>query len=89
MVLVDKALMAVKNGDFSEPTERKIKPVPEGEGDESAANRQQPIVDTPPSANTDTPTSQGNETDYDAIRRKIAEYKQKIEELERLLPQKR
>ena len=36
--------MAVKNGDFSEPTERKIKPVPEGEGDESAANRQQPIV---------------------------------------------
>ena len=89
MVLVDKALMAVKNGDFSEPTEQKIKPVPEGEGDESAANRQQPIVDTPPSANTDTPTSQGNETDYDAIRRKIAEYKQKIEELERLLPQKR
>ena len=52
MVLVDKALMAVKNGDFSDPTERKIKPVPEGEGDESAANRQQPIVDTPPSANT-------------------------------------
>ena len=46
-------------------------------------------MDTPPSANTDTPTSQGNETDYDAIRRKIAEYKQKIEELERLLPQKR
>ena len=89
MVLVDKALEGVKRGDFSTPTQREMKPVPDGAGDESAANRQQPIVDTPPSANTDTPASQGKETDYDAIRRKIAEYKQKIEELERLLPQKR
>lgn len=89
MVLVDKALEGVKRDDFSTPTQREMKPVPDGAGDESAANRQQPIVDTPPSANTDTPASQGKETDYDAIRRKIAEYKQKIEELERLLPQKR
>lgn len=29
-----------------------------------------------------------NETDYDAIRRKIAEYKKKIEDLEKLLPKK-
>lgn len=76
MVLVDKALMAVKMV-TSVNRQNGNKPVPEGEGDESAANRQQPIVDTPPSANTDTPTSQGNETDYDAIRRKIAEYKQR------------
>ena len=29
-----------------------------------------------------------NETDYDAIRRQIAEYQQKIKELEKLLPKK-
>jgi len=34
------------------------------------------------------PPAESNGTDYDAIRRKIAEYKQKITELEKLLPSK-
>lgn len=85
MVLVDKALMAVKNGDFSEPTERKIKPVPDGEGDDSAAGR---AVDVEDISGTPTPTQQTGGTDYEAIRRKIAEYKKKITELEKLLPNK-
>lgn len=85
MVLVDKALMAVKNGDFREPTERKIKPVPDGEGDDSAAGR---AVDVEDISDTPTPTQQTGGTDYEAIRRKIAEYKKKITELEKLLPNK-
>ena len=35
------------------------------------------------------PPQQAGGTDYDAIRRKIAEYKKKIEQLEKLLPNKR
>jgi subtilisin family serine protease len=88
MVLVDKALLGIKRGDFSTPKVREMPPVPDGAGDESAANRQQPIADTTPVANVDSPASQGNETDYDAIRRQIAEYKKKINELEKLLPKK-
>ena len=88
MVLVDKALIGVKRGDFSTPAERNMPPVPNGAGDESAANRQQPIVDATPISNVDVPASQGNETDYDAIRRQIAEYKKKITELEKLLPKR-
>lgn len=38
MVCVDKALEAVQKGDFSEPEPRMLTPVPEGEGDGSAAN---------------------------------------------------
>lgn len=56
MVLVDRALQAVRSGDF-------------GVG-----------PDTP------SPPRQTGEEGYDAIRRKIAEHKQKIAELERLLP---
>lgn len=33
------------------------------------------------------PNDSSKESDYDAIRRKIKEYKQKIAELEKLLPQ--
>lgn len=85
MVLVDKALQGVKRGDFSTPKERPIKPVPDGAGDDSAAGNSPPVVSHP-----DSPASpaESNETDYDAIRRKIAEYKQKISELEKLLPSK-
>ena len=43
----DKALMAVKNGDFSEPTERKIKPVPEGEGDDGGTGNLLPLYHFP------------------------------------------
>lgn len=85
MVLVDKALQGVKHGDFSEPKERAITPVPDGARDDSAARNATPVVSQPTS-----PTSpiESNGTDYDAIRRKIAEYKQKISELEKLLPSK-
>lgn len=89
MVLVDKALAGVKRGDFSTPKERTMKSVPNGGGDESAANQMSPISKTPVADVTSPPQQKRDETDYDAIRRKIAEYKRKIEELERLLPQNR
>ncbi len=88
MVLVDKALEGVKRGDFSTPKQREMKYVPDGAGDESAANRASPITDGSPAVGNGPSPSQSNETDYEAIRRLIAKYKQKIEELERLLPQK-
>lgn len=86
MVLVDKALQGVKAGKFSKPKERKIKPVPDGAGDRSAARHTIPITESPTIPNP-TPDN-SNETDYDAIRRQIAEYKEKINELEKLLPKK-
>lgn len=89
MVLVDKALDGVKRGDFSTPTQREMQPVPDGAGDESAANRASPVTESSPVEGNAPSPSQGNETDYEAIRKQIARYKQKIEELERLLPQNR
>ncbi len=89
MVLVDKALEGVKRGDFSSPSQREMRPVPDGAGDESAANRASPIADSTPVAGNAPSPSQSNETDYEAIRKQIARYKKKIEQLERLLPQKR
>ena len=83
MVLVDKALLAVKNGDFSKPAERKIKPVPDGARDDSSAGRPVDIGKNPTPTN---PPQQTGGTDYDAIRKKIAEYKKKISDLEKLLP---
>lgn len=85
MVLADKALLGVKRGDFSTPQERPIRPVPNGEGDKSSGNIPSPSVDN---ANKE-PNNQADETDYEAIRRKIAEYKKKINELEKLLPNKK
>ena len=89
MVLVDKALEGVKRGDFSTPTQREMKPVPDGAGDESAANRASPVTERSPIEGNPPSPSQGYETDYEAIRKQIARYKQKIEELERLLRQNR
>ena len=86
MVLIDKALEAVKRGDFSAPSERRMKSVPDGSGDDSSARRVVTIEETPVQPE---PVQQGDETDYDAIRRKIAEYKQKIKDLEKLLPNKK
>ncbi|WP_300726145.1 S8 family serine peptidase [uncultured Bacteroides sp.] len=86
MVLVDEALQGVKAGKFFQPKARIMKPVPDGDGDRSATRHTTPIVEVPVSPNPalDRP----DETDYDAIRRKIAEYKEKINELEKLLPKK-
>ena len=86
MVLVDKVLEGVKRGDFSTPTERTMKTVPDGAGDKSAANRASPISKAPVENIASPPRQKEDETDYDAIRRKIAEYKRKISELEKLLP---
>lgn len=86
MVLVDKVLAGVKRGDFNTPSKREMKPVPEGKGDESAANRATLRIENPVSNISSPPQQKGKETDYDAIRRKIAEYKKKISELEKLLP---
>jgi subtilisin family serine protease len=88
MVLVDKALAGVQRGDFSTPTERQIRPVTDGNGDDSAAGKALPVqkVDTPINQ---VPPQHSNETDYDAIRRRINEYKKKIDELEKLLPNKK
>lgn len=84
MVLVDKALECVKRGDFSTPTERKMRPVPNGEGDDSSAKDILVIEEIV--EDTTDPIQRKDETDYDAIRRQIREYKQKIIELEKLLP---
>lgn len=88
MVLVDKALAATKAGDFKR-IQRESKSVPDnvdvhlnsgripvGGNENIGGGISNPQPLPPP----------GPETDYDAIRRKIAEYKKKIEELERLLP---
>lgn len=87
MVLVDKVLEATKKGEFHR-VERKGHSVPDDidvhlhsgivpvNGDDVVIiNEPQPVQQNP-----------GGETDYDAIRRQIAEYKKKIETLEKLLP---
>lgn len=87
MVLVDKALEATKNGDFQRK-ERQMRPVPDIENFDSNSGgvpkKEEIVVDeTPKPANPNT-----DETDYEAIKRQIAEYQQKIRELEKLLPKK-
>ena len=95
MVLVDKALLAVKNGDYTKQRERTARSVPEADipsihsggiviapGTEVVAPSQ-PVQRTPVDAITPTPT---DETNYDEIRRLIREYEKKIEELKKKLP---
>ena len=86
MVLVDKALVAVKNGDFSEPSARKIKPIPDGKEVDSSAGRAADVgqVPTPP-----IPSHHFCLIYFYVFRRKRAENKKKIEQLEKLLPNKR
>ena len=104
MVQVNLALEAVKRGDFSTPSAREMRPVPDAAVD--ATNGDTPsswseptkemivgdsgesnvIVNPSPGGNTTVPVSE-NESDYDAIRRLIAIYKQKITELEGQLPE--
>ena len=88
MVLVDKALTAIKNGDFQRK-ERRMRPVPDNENIDSNSgeipDKNEMVIDE-----HSLPTSPNNngETDYDAIRRQIAEYQKKIDELKKLLPKK-
>lgn len=96
MVLVDKALDAVKKGDFSAPKERTMRPVPDTaradgftDGDAPASwNNDEPVtvVVDPAGGNSSLPI-EDNASDYDAIRRLIAIYKQKISDLEQQLPE--
>lgn len=92
MVMVDMALQGVKNGNFSAPDGKtgKADPVGGTGGAGDAGNVGTPGTgvggDTP--GYNDGGTQPADETDYDAIRRMIAEYQRKIEELEKLLPQK-
>ncbi len=93
-VLVDEALKGVKEGNFSTPVEREVRPIPGAEDDGSPAGGTTPVggstpveLTPPDQAVTDPGTSApGEETDYEAIRRQIAEYQRKIDELKKLLP---
>lgn len=87
MVLVDKALEATQKEDFSR-IERESHSVPEDVDIHLNSGRipqreEIGIIDNSPAPVQPQPESG---TDYDAIRRKIAEYKRKIIELEKLLP---
>lgn len=87
MVLVDKALEATKNGEFQRK-ERNTRPVPDLENFDSNSggvpDKEEIIVDQ--IQRPVNPNRTG--TDYDAIRKQIAEYQLKIKELEKLLPKK-
>lgn len=83
MVLVDKALEATKRGDFSKPPVRKLIPVPDGKGDDSAAG----IAERTPTEPVQPVPNDGNNNDYAEIRRLIKEYENKIKELKKQLPE--
>ncbi len=91
MVLVDKALQLVKQGDFGAPEKREAKPVPENEGDESSARTiiEIPIEEKNNNVIENPEIIQEDETDYDAIRRQIKEHERKIKELKKLLPEEK
>lgn len=80
MVLADKALAAVKQGDFSDPSHQDVMPVQVD--DETVA------VDDEPSNAQAAPTvgTIPAQDDYAAIRQQIQEYEQRIKELKRKLP---
>ncbi len=103
MLQVDLALDAVKKGDFSAPSPREMRPVPgttidQINGDIPFSWRE-PVTDSIvgagettnpanplPVNNVAVPVIEG-ESDYEAMRRMIAIYKQKIIELEGQLPE--
>lgn len=98
MVQVNLALEAVKNGDFSEPPVRPMRPIPVADADtpalpiEPIAEAVVVVPDDPgivnprPGGEVVVPVSE-NESNYEAIRRLIEEYKRKIAELEEQLPE--
>ena len=101
MVQVNRALDAVKRGDFSEAKKRIMPQVPDvtsiGDDMDIPASWNSPpttIIDGEDTDNTviaggdePIPISNNNGDDYEAIRRLIAAYKQKIKELEGQLPE--
>ena len=87
MVLVDAALDCVKRSDFSKPSVREMPPVPNGQGDDSAANKIIDNVSIPEEDVTPILSSPTDNTDYDEIRKQIKKYEKKIEELKQKLPE--
>jgi hypothetical protein len=87
MVLVDAALDCVKRSDFSKPSVREMPPVPNGQGDDSAANKIIDNVSIPEEDVTPILSSPTDNTDYDEIRKQIKKYEKKIEELKKQLPE--
>lgn len=91
MVLIDKALDATKKGNFKR-VEREGRNIPDNvnvhlhSGKIPVNSGGVDIPGNPPPAQA-TP-SPSEETDYEAIKRQIAEYQKKIEELKQLLPKK-
>lgn len=81
MVLVDNALKGVMSGDFSEP-------VGDSSGAQDEGGAPPPRIGDGGKKAPDAAPQTSDETDYEAIRRLIAEYQEKIKELERLLPPK-
>lgn len=103
MVQVNLALDAVKRGDFSKPANRTMRPVPDNVDESGSvdipASWTEPTTGatigvSPDNGNAVVISDDGgiipiqeNESDFDAIRRLIAIYKQKIIELEGQLPE--
>jgi subtilisin family serine protease len=87
MVLVDKALEATQKGDFRR-IERSMHSVPDNVGIDlhsgQLPDKEMEFIEEP----TPTRPTPSEDTDYDAIRKQIAEYQKKIRELEKLLPKK-
>jgi len=87
MVLVDKALEATQKGDFRR-IERSMHSVPDNVGIDlhsgQLPDKEMEFIEE----QTPTRPTPSEETDYDAIRKQIAEYQKKIRELEKLLPKK-
>ncbi len=90
MVLVDAALTCVKKGDFGKPSERELRPVPDGSQIDSSAGTLVEIISPTPEQKAPISSSKPqppNKNDYDEIRRLIKEYEQKIEQLKKQLPE--
>ena len=100
MVQVDRALLAVKSGNYtdfspiSEDTERKDSDNSTQSGsdkvtDPSQADRSNEVITPGNNAESEEKISKGaeSEVDYSKIRVLIDEYKRRIEELEKLLPE--
>lgn len=88
MVLVDKALESIKKRDFSVSNGREIRPIPKGKDDDSSARQDSiPITSKPDLAPPLAIPRSRVDTDYDAIRRLIKEYEQKIKKLREQLPE--
>lgn len=88
MVQVDNALKCVMRNDFGDPAKRPFKPVPDGQGDDSAArNIIGDVLQNLGLNDPDNPKGAKTENiDYDAIRRQIKDHEKKIKELKELLP---